>query len=178
MRVAAAFARCAAIQAMPHSSWSRKTSAALTASTICGVRVSMIALVSPAVIAIGSQAAPSVCRSGMPKETLDAPQVMLRPCSSRIRRIVSRVTSELPVSAPIGMASGSMTMSALAMPYSSVATRTILATRSSRLSASIGISSWSLGSAMTAASYFLTSGRIAAIRSSSAVIELTSARPW
>ena len=33
------------------------------------------------------------------------------------------VTSELPVSAPIGMASGSMTMSAAAMPYSSVATR-------------------------------------------------------
>ena len=60
---------------------------------------------------------------------------------------------------------------------SSVATLTILATRSSRFSHSIGISSWSLGSAITAASYFLTSGRIAAIRSSSAVIELTSARP-
>ena len=34
---------------MPHSSWFKKRSAALTASTICGVRVSMIALVSPAV---------------------------------------------------------------------------------------------------------------------------------
>ena len=42
---------------MPHSSWSKSTSAALTASTICGVRVSMIALVRPEVIAIGSQAA-------------------------------------------------------------------------------------------------------------------------
>jgi hypothetical protein len=31
---------------------------------------------------------------------------------------------------------------------------------------------------MIAASYFLTSGRIAASRSSSAVTELTSARPW
>ena len=154
------------------------TSAALTASTICGVRVSMIALVRPAVIAIGSQAAPRVCRSGMPNDVLDAPQVMLTPNSSRIRRIVSQVTSEVVVSAPIGIASGSITMSAWAMPYSWVATRTILAVRSSRLSASIGISSWSLGSAMIAASYFLTSGRIAASRSSSAVTELTSARPW
>ena len=90
----------------------------------------------------------------------------------------SMVTSEVPVSAPIGMASGSMTMSAWAMPYSVVATRMIFAVRSRRLSASIGISSWSLGRAMIAASYFFTSGRIAAIRSSSAVIELTSARPW
>ena len=71
-----------------------------------------------------------------------------------------------------------MTMSSIAMPYSVVATSTILPTSSRRLSGSIGISSASLGSAMTAASYFLTSGRIAAIRSSSAVIELTSARPW
>ncbi len=90
----------------------------------------------------------------------------------------SIVTSEVPVSAPIGMASGSMTMSAWAMPYSWVATRMIFSVSTRRLSASIGISSWSLGSAMIAASYFLTSGRIAAIRSSSAVIELTSARPW
>ena len=114
----------------------------------------------------------------MPNETLDAPQVMFTPNWSRIRRIVSIVTSELPVSAPIGMASGSITMSASAMPYSSVATRMIFSVSTRRLSASIGISSWSLGSAMIAASYFLTSGRIAAIRSSSAVIELTSARPW
>ena len=35
-----------------------------------------------------------------------------------------------------------------------------------------------LTSAITAASYFLTSGRICSIRSSSAVIELTNARPW
>ena len=56
------------------------------------------------------------------------------------------------VSAPIGMASGSMTMSSMAMPYSFVAVSTIFATRSIRLSASIGISSASLGSAMMAAS--------------------------
>ena len=138
----------------------------------------MIALVSPAVIAIGSQAAPRVCRSGIPKDVLDAPQVMFSPCSSRIRRIVSKVTSEVVVSAPIGIASGSITMSAFAMPYSSVATRMIFAVRSRRLSASIGISSSSLGSAMIAASYRLTRGRIAASRASSAVTELTSARPW
>ena len=34
--VAACLARCAAIQAMPHSSWPSSRSAALTASTICG----------------------------------------------------------------------------------------------------------------------------------------------
>ena len=78
----------------------------------------MIALVRPAVIAIGSQAAPRVCRSGMPNDVLDAPQVMLTPNSSRIRRIVSQVTSDVVVSAPIGIASGSITMSAWAMPYS------------------------------------------------------------
>ena len=149
----------------------------MTASTICGVRVSMIALVRPAVIAIGRYAAPRVCRSGMPNETLDAPQVMLTPKRSLICRIVSRVTSEVVVSAPIGIASGSITMSAWAMPYSVVATSMIFWVSRIRFSASIGISSWSLGSAMIAASYFLTSGRIAAIRSSSAVIELTSARP-
>ena len=81
------------------------------------------------------------------------------------------------MSAPIGIASGSMTMSATAMPYSVVATSTIFATSSSRRSGSIGISSASLGRAMTAASYFLTSGSTAAIRSSSAVTELTRARP-
>ena len=58
-----------------------------------GVRASMIALVSPAVIAIGRSQAPlSVCRPGMPKETLEAPQVMLTPNSSRMRRITSKVT--------------------------------------------------------------------------------------
>ena len=163
---------------MPQSSWPRNTSAALTASTTWGVRASMIALVSPEVIAMGSQVPLRVCRPGMPKETLDAPQVMLTPKSSRMRRITSKVTRLVLVSAPMGMARGSMTMSACAMPYSCVATRTILPVSSTRLSASIGISSWSLGSAMIAASYFLTSGRIAAMRSSSAVIELTRARPW
>ena len=71
-----------------------------------------------------------------------------------------------------------ITMSAWAMPYSVVAVSMIFWVSRIRFSASIGISSWSLGSAMIAASYVLTSGRIDAIRSSSAVIELTSARPW
>ena len=61
----------------------------------------------------------------MPNDTLEAPQVMFTPNSSRIWRIVSSVTSDVVVSAPIGMASGSITMSASAMPYSSVATSTI-----------------------------------------------------
>ena len=91
--------------------------------------------------------------------------------------MVSSVARPLVTSAPIGIASGSITMSSMAMPYSVVATLTIFSTRSRRLSGSMGISSTSLGSATTAASYFLTSGRICSIRSSSAVIELTSALP-
>ena len=59
----------------------------------------MIALVRPAVIAIGSQVPLRVCRPGMPNETLEAPQVMLTPNSSRIRRIASKVTSVVP---PVG----------------------------------------------------------------------------
>ena len=75
---------------------------------------------------MGSQVPLRVCRPGMPKETLEAPQVMLTPKSSRMRRITSKVTRLVVVSAPMGMARGSMTMSACAMPYSCVATRTIL----------------------------------------------------
>ena len=58
--------------------------AALTASTICGDRTSMIALVSPHLMAIGRNVAPSACRPGMPNETLDAPRVMLSASSSWI----------------------------------------------------------------------------------------------
>ena len=118
LRSASCFARCAVIHAMPQSSWPRNTSAALTASTTWGVRASMIALVSPEVIAMGSHVPLRVCRPGMPKETLEAPQVMLTPKSSRMRRITSKVTRLVLVSAPMGMARGSMTMSACAMPYS------------------------------------------------------------
>ena len=64
------------------------------------------------------------------------------------------------------------------MPYFPVATSMILRASSTRRAGSAGISSSSFGSAMTAAPCRLTSGRMASIRSSSAVIELTSALPW
>ena len=54
-------------------------------------------------------------------------------------------------SAPTVIASGSMTMSSIGMPYCSVATRTTLPVSSTRSWAVAGIPVWSLGSAMTAA---------------------------
>ena len=105
----------------------------------------------------------------------DAPQVMFTPSSSRIRRSVSMNSVTARGSAPTGIASGSMTTSSGGMPWSP-ATDTILRASSSRRSGSIGISS-SLGSAITAAPCFATSGRIASSRSSSAVTEFTSALP-
>ena len=53
-----------------------------------------------------------------------------------------------------------------------------LRTSSRRRAGSSGISSSSFGSPITAAPYFFTIGRMASIRSSSAVTELTSALPW
>ena len=100
-----------AIHAAPQSSLPSIRSAALTASTICGARTSMIAVVSPDCIAIGRNDAPSACRPGMPNETLHAPSVMFTPNSSRISSMVSSVFLASVESAPTGIASGSMTMS-------------------------------------------------------------------
>ena len=67
-------ARCAAIQLAPHSSRFSTRSAALTARTICGARASMIALVSPWLMAMGRNAAAIECRSGMPKRHVGGAQ--------------------------------------------------------------------------------------------------------
>ena len=83
-------------------------------------------------------------------------------------RMVSSVTFTAVGSAPTVIASGSMTMSSAGMPYSSVATRRILPVRSRRSCAVAGMPVSSLASAMTAAPWRLTSGRISSIRSSSA----------
>ena len=114
----------------------------------------------------------------MPNDTFDAPSVMFTPNSAVSSRIVSSVAATSEVSAPTGMASGSITMSSSGMPYSLVAVSMIFRASATRRSGSAGISSSSLGSAITAAPYLATSGRISAIRSSSAVTELTSALPW
>ncbi len=74
----------------------------------------MIALVRPLAAASGRNAAVIACRSGMPKETLDAPMVMLTPNSSLMSAIVSSVRTVCAVSAPTGIASGSITMSSIA----------------------------------------------------------------
>ena len=150
----------------------------MTARTICGDRASMMALVRPCEMATGRNAAPIACRSGMPNDTFEAPSVMFTPNSSRSSAIVSSVRIPCPVSAPTGMASGSITMSSMAIPYLPVATSMSLRASSTRRAGSSGISSSSLGRPMTAAPYLRTSGRIAASRSSSAVTELTSALPW
>ena len=71
-----------------------------------------------------------------------------------------------------------MTMSSIGIPYSPVATSRIFLVISSRCSGSSGISSSSLGSAITAAPCRLTIGRIASSRSCSPVTEFTSALPW
>ncbi len=108
---AAFAARNAAIQAAPQSSWPSSRSAARAAVTTWGVRASMIALVRPCAAASGRNAAVSACRSGMPNDRFDAPQVVLTPNSSLTSARVSSVRMVLPVSAPTGIASGSMTMS-------------------------------------------------------------------
>ena len=84
-------ARCAAIQLAPQGSWPSSRSAARTDSTQTSA-VDMIALVSPAAIAIGRKAALRTWRWGRPKETFDAPRHMLTPSSSRIRLIVASVS--------------------------------------------------------------------------------------
>src|SRR5262249_41725048 len=104
VRHVACLARNIEIHAAPQSSWPSRRSAALTASTICAVRASMIALVSPRVIAIGRNAAPIACRAGIPKDTFEAPSVMLTPNSFLIISMVSRVLTTSDVSAPTGMA--------------------------------------------------------------------------
>ncbi len=138
----------------------------------------MMALVSPWLMAMGRNAAAIACRSGMPNDTFDAPSVMFTPNSALSSAIVSRVRAGCRVSAPTGMASGSMTMSSTGILYFSVATPMSLRASSTRRAGSSGISSSSFGRPITAAPYFFTSGRIASSRSSSAVTELTSALPW
>ncbi len=118
---AAAFclARSAAIQFAPHSSLPSIRSAALTASTICGVAGVHDRAGQPGgASAIGRNVAPRVCRPGMPKETLEAPQGHVQ---RRTRRGSARSSpsSSVPYSwlAPTGIASGSITMSSIGMSY-------------------------------------------------------------
>ncbi len=80
------------------------------------------------------------------------------------------------VAAPTVIASGSMITSSVAIPWS-LAALTILRAHSSRFCGVSGMPVSSLARPMTAAPCLATSGRISSRRSSSAVTELTSARP-
>jgi hypothetical protein len=79
--------------------------------------------------------------------------------------------------APIGITSGSTTMSLFGMPWSA-ARLTILRATSKRTSGSSEMPVSSLVMATTAAPYRATSGSTDSRRSSSPVTELTSALPW
>jgi hypothetical protein len=140
------------------------------------VIIDPLAMTVGAAIAIGRKPALSTWRWGRPKDTLDAPRHMLTPSSSRIRQIVASVIVTASVAAPTVMASGSMITSSVAIPWS-LATLTILRAHSRRCSGVSGIPVSSLARPITAALYLATSGRISSSRSSSAVTELTSARP-
>ena len=109
-------ARNALIHAMPYSSRACSTSAARAPATHSGERASMIADVRPCVEAVAMKWAPSAWRPGMPKLVLEAPQVVFTPSSSRIRRSVSKKSTAARGSAPIGIASASITMSSGGMP--------------------------------------------------------------
>ena len=133
--------------AAPHSSWPSSRSAALTASTICGVRASMIALVSPR-----SSPSAGTPRRGVPvghaegdvgraERHVEAELVADPP--DRLERGLDDVGCPPRPASPRGRSR----CPRAARPYSDGATSRILRVRSSRLSASIGISSSSLGSA-------------------------------
>ena len=136
----------------------------------------MIALVSPAAIAMGRNAAFSAWRWGSPKETFEAPRHMFTPSSSRISEIVLSVVVTASVSAPTVMASGSITTSSGGIPWSPAAD-TILRAMSSRCCGVSGMPVSSLARPITAAPCLATSGRISSRRSSSPVTEFTSGLP-
>ena len=115
-------------------------------------------------------------RFGRPKEMFEAPQVVLTPSSSRRRRTSVKTWWPAVAMAPIGMTSGSTTMSWAGMPKSAARWTIFLAT-AKRTSGSSEMPVSSLEMATTATLYFLISGRTFSSRSSSPVTELTSGRP-
>ena len=76
----------------------------------------MMADVIPAPIAIARKVPVMMCRLGSPKLTLEAPQVVLTPSSSRSRRTRWNTCRPAVAMAPIGITSGSTTTSAVGMP--------------------------------------------------------------
>ena len=107
---------------------------------------------------------------------LDAPQVVFTPSSSRKRRTSAKTCKPAVPIAPIGMTSGSTTMSCAGMPKSAARSTIFLAT-AKRTSGSSEMPVSSFEMATTGTLYFLTSGRTSSMRSSSPVTEFSSGRP-
>ena len=83
--------RYAFIQRIPNSSLPKDKSAAKTAVLISVTKGFVIGQVSPAWIAMAMKVALTYLRSGIPKETLLAPMVMLTPNSFTTNLVVSSV---------------------------------------------------------------------------------------
>ena len=107
----------------------------------------------------------------------DAPQVVLTPSSSRSRR-TSRKTwrPALPI-APMGITSGSTTMSSFGMPWSA-ARETILRATSKRTSGSSEMPGLVVRDRDHGGAVLRDQRKHRSICSSSPVTELTSAFPW
>ena len=136
----------------------------------------MIAEVMPAPMAMVRKAALRRCRLGRPKLMFEAPQVVLHPNSSRMRRMIANAWRPAPPMAPIGMTSGSITTSWWGMPWSA-ARATIFFATAKRTSGSSEMPVSSLEIPTTAAPYLRTSGNTVSRRSSSPVTELTNGLP-
>ena len=149
----------------------------MTAAFTSGISGLVIAEVIPLAIAIGRKAALIPSRCGSPKLTLEAPQIELTLSSSRSRRTSAKTWRPAVDIAPIGMTSGSTTMSEAGIPWSA-ARSTIRFATANRTSGSSLIPESSLLIATTAAPYLRMSGRTRSSRSSSPVTELTRALPW
>src|SRR5438309_3062907 len=104
------------IQRAQSGSWPIMTSAAMHALTISRCIGFMIAEVSPAPIAMVRKVALMPSRAGRPKLTLDAPQVVFTRSSFLRRRSRCMTCTPAWLMAPIGMTSGSTTMSLAGMP--------------------------------------------------------------
>ena len=130
----------------------------------------------PAVIAIGKKALLIPCRFGRPKEMLEAPQVVFTPNSSRKRRTSVKTCRPAVPIAPMGITSGSTTISCAGIPKSEARSTIFLAT-AKRTSGSSEMPVSSFEMATTGTLYFFTSGRTSSRRSSSPVTEFSRGRP-
>ena len=136
----------------------------------------VIAEVRPLAIAIARNAPLMPSRSGSPKLTFEAPQVVFTPSSSRSRPRSRNTWRPAVAIAPIGITSGSTMTSSRGIPWSA-ARSTIRFATANRTSGSSEIPVSSLEIATTAAPYLRTSGRTRSRRSSSPVTEFTRALP-